>query len=369
VTLTDVGRQLLGPGLGFPCGGAMSVSSLTLNDSDNSVAGVHRMPKAGTIDRLIFSESARTGTSSSVLFNIGAVTVDTSGNPTSTPFGGSALETRSVNALTVAQHIITLATPATVAKDDIVAGRIWPEGTVAPDGTQLITVRSKLSADADAIPYSAEWATAWTKDDVQPMLTLQYSDGEYVGVPMHGNPFTTAFGSGSAPNEYGALFTVPYACTCIGMGYFHRQTTLAATGRLGLYDNTGTLQRSSTYPAGAFAITSTYGRSEVAWSTPAAPTVAAPIDLAPSTNYRIGHLATSADTRQHVEVVLGTSAQRASLPQGTLWQKTTRSNSADAGSWTETNTTVPMFYLILSHIDFSLTVGGGGTGGQGGLFY
>jgi hypothetical protein len=365
MTLTAVGRVLLGPGTVPIAASTWSISTLALNDADNSAAAVWRLPKDGSIDRVITNISSKTGTSTTVLYNIGLVTLDSSGQPTTTPYGGSALITRSVSALATGQNILTLATPATAVAGDLVAVRIWPEGTVAPDATQTVTIRTRLQSTITQVPYEIEWATAWTKNASYPMLTAQYAtaDGDtYVGIPPTSTspPVTVAFTNASAPNEIGALFTVPFACTCVGMGYYHRQTTLAATGRLGLYDNTSTLQRSGTYPAGAFGSLSAYGASEVEW---------AGYDLLAATNYRLGHLATSADTRQHAELALSSSAQRAALPQGASWQRTSRTNSADTGAWTDTNTTAPLMYLILSQIDFSLVSGGGGGGGAKGVIF
>jgi hypothetical protein len=360
MVLTDVGRIAFGPGVTFPSGGVQAISSFVMNDPDMALAGIWRMPKAGTIDRVLLSVSGRTGTSTTVLFNIGVVTVDASGNATTTPFGGSALETRSVNQLTIAPQIITLATPATVAKDDLVAARVWAEGTVPPDASNNITLRARLQSDATIIPYEQEVSAAAvaSKNGTYPLISLQYSDGQYVGVPTTGSN-TTAFGSGSTPNEWGALFTVPFACTCVGMGFFYKHAA-AATGRISLYDNAGTLQRSATYPGVTYP--TNYGRTEFEW---------AGYDLAPATSYRLSNLATSADNRQHIDLGLGASGQRASLPQGSSWQRSTRTNAADAGAWTETATAVPMMYLLLSHIDFEMVEGGGGGGGggQGGLFF
>jgi hypothetical protein len=365
MTLTAVGRVLWGPGVNFPGGASMAASTLALNDADNAAAGIHRLPKAGSIDRVIINLSAKGTNSTTILYNIGIVTVDSSGNPTTTPYGGSALETRSVTALATGQNIITLATPATGVAGDVVGVRVWPEGTVAPNATNNVTIRTRVQSANTQVPYANEWATAWTKSATYPLLTAQYATadgGTYVGLPPSSSsvPATAAFGSGSTPNEIGALFQVPVNMTVVGAGYFHRQTTLAATGRLGLYDNAGTLQRSGSYPAGAFGITSTYGVHEVEW---------AGYDLTAATNYRLGHLATSADTRQHLEVALASSGQRASLPQGASWQRTSRTNSADTGAWTDVDTTLPLLYLIVSHIDLSLTVGGGGGGGQGAVFF
>lgn len=365
MTLTDVGRVLLGPGEGVQWGAQLAVSTLAHNDADNSAAGIWRAPKDGTIDRVIINISAKTGTSTTVLYNIGLVTLDSSGQPTTTPYGSSALITRSVNALSTGQNILTLTTPATATRGDLFAVRIWPEGTVAPDASNTVTVRTRIQTANTQVPYEIEWATAWTKNASYPCLTAQYnaaSGNTLIGVPLAGTgTSTSAFGSGSTPNEIGALFQVPFACTVIGAGWYHRQTTAAATGRIGLYDNAGTLQASATYPAGAFGSTAQYGPVEVEW---------APYDLAAATNYRLGHLATSADTRQHAELTLAASADRAALPQGASWQRSSRTNSADTGAWTDTNTAIPLMYLILSHIDFSLTVGGGGgTGGQKAIFF
>ena len=328
-------RALWGPMMtGLGTGGGNTVSSVALNDSDNSVASVLQVEKDGTINRIGFSVSAANGTPS---INVGLVGL-TTGNPNTTAHGGSAIEV--VTSWSVGFVWVTLATPATVQAGQEVAARIWPSGAGnVPDGTHNITVpfRSSLVTNIGQ-PHPEEFTTAWTKRNNYPHIAVRYSDGS-VGpiVPNVGTSLvSTAFNSGTTPDEIGCLFQLPFAATCIGARMAWDPAT-GSDGDLKLYNAGSTEVASAT-----LTVANTEGVNnqvvDVFWD---------PVSLAADTNYRLTHLPSNATSRQLVQVTLPDTDSRGSIPEGSRWQRTERT---DAGSWTETDTVMPMMSLWLSNV-------------------
>jgi len=104
---------------------------------------------------------------------VGLVTVDGSGNPTNTAYGGNAIETPTFTAS--GWVWVTLATPASATVGDFFALRIWPH-TVAADGTNYIRVAYET---VDSVGHIATWV--WLASAVSypggGLFAIQYDDG------------------------------------------------------------------------------------------------------------------------------------------------------------------------------------------------
>lgn len=348
-----------GPGLTFPGSGLWAISTFALNDGVRTVAGVHKLRKTGSVNRVLINPSAKAGTSSSTIkFVIGAYTVDASGNPTTTLYGGSAATTVTHAAVATGLQEITLSTPASGVRGDLVAFVVKPEGVDPPTATSNVTMRSRYQSGNLVLPYEAEWATSWVKNATYPLVTGRYADDEFIGYQPSSAVISSGFASNTTPNEVGAQLTVPFGGRIVGMGGW-RRPPLAGTGRISLYDASSVLQGSSAYVAGETAGPSTYGGHEVAFSPGYVVTA--------EQSLRITDLATSTDSRAHIEYALSSGALRGMFKQGARWQRTSRTNSSDTGAWTDDTTRLPMWYLLFDQID--LTGGGAGSGATGPIIW
>lgn len=346
--------QFWGPGAGLIARGAGSLSDVVFNDADNAAACIFVAPKDGTIDRILVPVSGKTGTSTTVKINCAVVTVDSSGNPTTTPAGGSAIVAQTINAFTNSVlNTITLATPATVSAGDLLAAAMWPEGVVAPDASNNITVRVNAALHLAQLPAPADFATAWTRRNATPLLVPRYSDGSYARLfPLNAvaAPVSSAFNSTSTPDEYGAKFTLPFGCSCDGARVYIRPSAIGVTGVVRLLDSLDTLLASCTIAAGSLGTTGTIDATDVFWDA---------VALTAGATYRLTLAATHATATLIVPwwPVPDTNA-KAACPEGANWGATTRVDGA--GSWTDTALTLPLGFAI--HMsDITLTAAGGGA--------
>lgn len=339
-------RIIWGPASGIPVPGTNTVA--TLNDADNAVAWIFPAPKTGNIDTLSFALSAETGTSPA--YNVGLVTVDASGNPTTTAYGGSSAETQTFTS--TGYKTQTFGTPAAVTAGDVLAGHIWPTGS-APDGSNSIAVIGGFNhagADFDAsLPTTKRFTTSWATLGVDiPNFGIKYDDGTWYWGTITDSTNATAFDSADTPDEYGAKFTVPIAMTIAGVRLF--EIDAPATGDsfvVKLYDSGGSTLKTGTIDAD---IDLTSGGLFDVYFTGTE-------TLAASSTYRIGVTNSSATNTMTVNMLqFGANSQRAALPEGASWSKTTR---VDAGAWTDDDTMVPQFGLIVT--DITTSSGGGGS--------
>ena len=329
-------KTLWGPGASAQLGAtSASVTTLALNDADNSAASIFVAPKDGTTDRIGINVSAIGGTPPA--YNLGLVTLDASGNPTTTAYGGSAAQ--SVSSFSTGWQWITLTTPATAAAGDRIAARIWPGGT-APDATNNITLRSRYGLHGNAsLPHAQEFATAWTKTVSSPMIAVRYSDGTVAPIwAISASAILTSnFSSSASPDEQGALLTLPFSARCVGARLWLDPNSASCTGTAKLYDVSDTLLASAAFTAAEFQSNS-LGFIDVHWDA---------VSLTKDASYRLTHLATSTDTRQVPNLGTPDTDSKNGVPEGSRWQQTTRNAG---GAWTNTANTVPILALWLDQV-------------------
>lgn len=328
-----------------------SVTTLQLNNSSRSAAAMFAVPKDGTIDRIFVYRSAASGTPPA--FKLSLETLDASGLPSGTDYGGSTGEEFTIAAN---GNWYTLADPATATAGDLICARIQP-GATPPDGSNNLTVHTRHNGMIIGLPYAAEFSASWSKNASYPLLAVRYSDGTVTPiVPMNSasanSVLSSSFNSGTTPDEVGGLFTLPYGVTCFGCRFGCDPSTAGAQYRVRLYDAANNVLGTSgtqDYNAAADANLRSF---DYFWD---------PVDLDAETTYRLAHEAISADGRQVLQITVPDADSKLALPDGDRWQRTERTN---AGSWTETALVVPLVGLWISDVEaggagIARLVGGG----------
>lgn len=207
-------------------------SSFTIDAAGEKVAFGFRVPKTGNIDRI--SLVVATVTSSQTIRG-GLETVDASGDPTGTQYGGSAVGTQASPAAQTAYEI-TLATPASATIGDRIAAVFQFDssvGNLSIYGSQQYILPINTS-------YIDQYTTSWAHiTNSLPVLSIRYDDGIYynIGVMPAAVPTAVTFNSGSTPDERGNKITIPYAIRAIGMWYVLDQDNACD---IVLYDSDGT---------------------------------------------------------------------------------------------------------------------------------
>lgn len=336
-------RTLWGPITGITQLSISMTLTQQLNDADNSAALICQVEKDGTIDHVGVYITALVGNPSA--YNVGLVTVDASGLPTTSAYGSSAIESYDFTA--TGWHDVTLATPATASAGDVFAIRVWPTGS-APDGSNNVTVRiceGSSSLSGLRLPQGARYTTSWAKLPVAvPSMSYRYSDEAWALTVASDILAGTPFDSADSPDEYGATFTVPFACTCFGLRVCVTPPSAGNTWTATLYDGDGS-------PAATV-------DSDLDTNSSFFDVFFDGVSLTADTTYRIGITNSSASATMRVNrISVAAAATRAGWIEGADWQGADR---ADAGAWTDRDTIIPIMGLWLSDI----TTAGGGIAGS-----
>lgn len=316
--------------------------TLSLNDADDSIALVLLAPKAGNITHVGFYSCDIVGSPPD--YNIGLVTLDGSGNPTTTAFGGSTHTTWTPPAGLQWQWV-ALAGAAAAAVGDWLCIRIWPTAS-APDGSNYAKVARYYTAlDSDNSFWNAEYSTLWSKNGSISPVAVRYSDGSEYG--CQSTVITGwSFDSADTPDEAGALITLPFACECCGMVVGIGGPT-SPPYDLCLYSSAGNL-------LGTWSLSDEdYGESD--WGSISGRW--APVTLAAGSYYATVK-ATNAVQVVTVPALQFTSAvTRAGsyIPEAA---NVIGAYRTDGGAWTTDDTVLPWVGLLLSDITFGSSGGG-----------
>jgi hypothetical protein len=343
---------LWGPAARFFQAGSTTITPITLNAAGVGIGGISRVryaPGGGvTINQVDLYVPTRTGTPPA--YNVGVVTVDASGMPTTTPYGGSAIE--SWTPLATGSHQITLTTPATPTLGDLIACVVY-DGATPPDSSNFIAAYSAVKfgdSSASNFPYVTTRAAAtWAKVGDHPVIVPRYSNGSYAPfLPAIGavSPVsTTTFNSGSSPNRYGAKFQVPFEGACRGALVPVDVSALSNAFDVALYDASLVEMARTSITASQFG-TVTNGVFEAWWST-------GPETLSPTLDYFLFVEPQTADNLRVAQWVAPNADAKAAVPCGDLWQLSTRTGT---GATTETANTVPLLGLIFDSMTTDPTV-------------
>ena len=182
-----------------------TTSSFQCDAADEKVAFVFRVRKSGTINTL--SIPIRNVTVSDTL-RVSLQTVDGSGEPTGSLYGGSAAVT--FTPVGTSQNVITLSTPATAVAGDIVAVVTEFDSYVAGN----INI-SYFNAGC-TFPYVAHLTGGlWGKAVCACGHGIGYNDGTWENIGAYPGLGSTGanvitFNSGSTPNERALHFKLPF---------------------------------------------------------------------------------------------------------------------------------------------------------------
>jgi hypothetical protein len=323
-----------------------ALTATPLNNSTNAVGWSLSLPKDGSITDVGFYIVAENGTSPA--FNVGLTTLDTSGRPTTSAYGGSAIT--SAQWTTTGWKWVTLSTPATAAAGDFAAVHIYPGGS-PPDGSNNITVIASTGIVAVNHGVTQNFSGSWAGTAGQPPMAVKYSGGEIYGFAFSTNTTFLTVRSNTTPDEVGCLFSVPANMTCCGAKLYALNIGwgAAATADIVLYDASSNVLASNTISDKDFVDDST--PVSVFWDS---------VNLTANTNYRLIVKPTTAATGDIIVAkwAFESTAAMAYVPCGTTWQWTQRT---DAGAWSETNTAITPLGLWISDITFIAGSGSGGT--------
>ena len=192
--------------------------SAQLDSDGDKVAFIVKAPKTGTINKI---SGYYAGMSGSHTVSIGLFTVDSSGNPTLTNYGGSATETGITTGSSFQTWSRTLSTPATATKGDIFAVVItmttWGgSGYARIAETTFNTIRTLF-------PYRAFYDGAtWTKTaDFRPCLGIFYNDSTAPMTPFFDSAYPTT-SSSTAAQKQGNRYVPSADVDAVGMVFVGR---------------------------------------------------------------------------------------------------------------------------------------------------
>jgi hypothetical protein len=331
----------------------LTVAALNSNAAQSSgivsVATLLRVRRAGTLDRIEFYVPTVGGTGNTYE----VVILTTSGGlPTASAYGGSAAQ--SVALTTTGYKTVTLTTPATAVRGDLVAVMLrCVSGT--DYSTNNVTINSHIvrgNAGAINIPYVVtNTAGTSARAGVVPLLAARYSDGKYdVAVPHSGATpiLSVAYNVSTTPDEIGLKFQVPFQAVCTG---FYGPVDTGVIGSLAfdvvLYDNASSVIASVSVAASELG-TVNMGMLILPWTTIAGAESAVvdgvnTVTLNPSVDYRLAIKPTTTDNMRLYQWVAANADAKTALVGSNLMQMTERTN---AGAWTDTATSLISLGLL-----------------------
>lgn len=193
-------------------GVSAGASTFVLNDSDDRVAAIYRAPKAGTIDRILYSPQSKTGT-------VGVLRLGVQGVSGRAPDGawlggGSAYVDLTNPAATAAWQ--SLGASVSVAKGDLVAAVALTQSGIW-DGSNNLSYRTGVSMMPGTCnpPIALSYESSWAEVTVLPCMALRYADGEIITPACPVSALTNIVSgwiAGANPLYRGNRFVPPVAC-------------------------------------------------------------------------------------------------------------------------------------------------------------
>lgn len=342
---TYTGNTLWGPLAGLSLR-PQTAATFSMDDADNSIAAVFSVPADVTLAKI---GAYVTVTGNPPAYQAAFVTVDTSGNPTTTAYG-SCVATE-YDFTTTGWHWITLGTAAAGTAGDVIAARLWPSSAGTADASNYVQVRLyNTNGYSDMLPHSVTGISSALPFDPASALSLGVMDsGGTVHLPAISD-YTYDYDADSTPDEVGALFSLPFDATCNGAAIAIYPETADSNFTIKLYSGATELA-SVAMDASQLKAQGGYRVLRVYWDA---------VEMTMGSSYRLSVLATGTGVNDIVVPVatVNEAASREWFTEGARWQYTAR---ADGGSWTESTTKLPMLGLLLS----SYTTDGGSTPGAG----
>lgn len=196
----------------FSVGDTGSDGALTLDAAGEKVGIVFQIPKTGSITKLEFFIDY---VSSAQTLKAGLYTIDSSGNPTSTAYGGMATGTVSPGA--GGWKTVTLATPASATRGDFVACVIEFNSTIGNLGIGY------WNNAVEGFPYTKDYTGSWSAGLTRgSKLILHFSDVREPWPLFHhySNPTTYSWNSGTATPYRGQRITMQFKARISGAKLF-----------------------------------------------------------------------------------------------------------------------------------------------------
>lgn len=320
--------------------GEFTPSSATLDAAGEKIAYITYVPEDGTITHVTFRVA---GLTTAQTLRVSLQTLDASGNPSGTLYGGSTAGTQASPTANT-WYRVALGTGATAVGGDRIA--IVVEWDATAGNLNVNTYLSPASFGPQPV-YIAEFTTgAWVKTRTRlGMFALDYNGTYY---PMIASPVVTgseAYHDGLTNDERGNRFVLPFKARAIG-AWFHGQIfSTAGSGDVKLYGET---TESVSLAYASLASPSDYHTHYVYFANP--------VSLNASTTYRLALRATHAT--EYVGILVGTATDNATLGAfdwGINSYYTARGND---GAWTDTTNKVSIMGLILDQLSDDAGSGG-----------
>ncbi len=306
-----------------------------IDAAGEKAATVFQVPRTGSIDRLVFF--TRTVTTAQTL-RVGLYTVDASGDPTTTAYGGMAVGTQASPAANT-QYEVTLATPASAVLGDMVAMVVEFASTV---GNLQIGLHDNVGGESTMqVPYLDHFTTVWTKRSNVSGMGVRYSDGtyEFIGTWPTGIRSDIGYANADTPDERGNVLILPMRCRSNGAFLMAGSTGAAGDHDIVLYGPSGQALRTITRDASVGHVTS--GSIYARWNSP--------IVLDPEVSYRLTVKPTTTNQCSVREHSVLNAAMMGCLPGGTRVYKTSRT---DLGAFTDVTTTRTWWLsLMIDQVD------------------
>lgn len=313
-----------------------SSTAFTLDASGEKVAFVFIVPKSGTISKITFCTGTVTDAQT---LRVGLETLDASGDPSGSQYGGSAVGTQTSPA-TNSRHEVTLATPATAVAGDHIAVVIQFDSAV---GNLNIfgTIKGLGSATGNSFPYIDHFTTAWAKSNVSvPRVSLYYSSDDsypFTGcMPAIIYPTPNTYNVDSVSfDELGNLVELPFGHQVWGASFI---LDLDGAASLVLYDASSFVVRTVALLPAERAST-----GEALFQVP----FASPVDMGPNQAYRLVIQPTTTTNVTFPAITMLTMAHRQAYPLGPYLRSTIRVN---AGAWTDSALNLQLIAPIISSL-------------------
>jgi hypothetical protein len=317
-----------------------------IDTSGQRYAWVFQVPFTGTITKLGIRIAA---CATPVTSRLGLYTIDTSGNPTTTLYGGSNYGTFTPAANTYSE--VTLGTSASATMSEWVAMVLEFDSST---GNMQVSPSNGTSS-AIHFGYLNKFSGTWSKLAFGQMICghVYYSDGGGTW-PFSGMaPFTAATEGGNynsttgGADEYAIKMTFPTPDRIVGAWHNFAAGT-AADYDIVLYNGT-TAERTLSVDGAYVSTTTGFGERHYLFSSG--------YDVAAGTTLRMAIKPTTTNnvTYRRRTLFSADSVQSLGLPSGTC-----ESKRLDSGSWTDTTTLIPDIGFILDQFDNGAGAGGGG---------
>jgi hypothetical protein len=298
-----------------PLGSLQSFSAL--DAVGEKYAFVFRIPKTGNVHKVHW----RTATVTSAQpVRVSLETVNTSGDPSGTNYGGSS---PGVEAAPVSNtsYATTLAVDATAVSNDLVAVVLQWDSTA---GNLQIAQAGNLFSPSSV--YSDNFISSWAKTgSQQPYCALEYSDGSFAWTPfvVFGVPLTATININGTPDELGNRFKLPFPARLSAV-FFCGAPSAGRDFDFVLYDAANNVLATKSPLAAAF---TGNGRALVPLDSP--------VDLAKNVVYRLTYRPSVASSNNYYGFTVPSNA---ALGHHDLGVECYRTQRTDAGAWTDVTT-------------------------------